>query len=57
MTPEAVHFGRVEEANEIRSKTLDAAYAAHPERLLHRPPEPPRVPTAVWINKPEEMDQ
>ena len=36
---------------------LDAAYAAHPERFVRKPPAPPRVPTAVWINKPEEREE
>jgi putative transposase len=57
MTPEAVHFGRVDEINRTRSKALAAAYAAHPERFVRRPPAPPRVPTAVWINKPEKREE
>jgi putative transposase len=54
MTPEAVHFGRVDAVNEIRAFTLTAAYAAHPERFVRKPPAPPQVPAAVWINKPDE---
>ncbi len=54
MTPEAVHFGRVDAVNEVRSATLAAAYDTHPERFVRRPPAPPNVPTAVWINKPDE---
>lgn len=57
MTPEAVHFGRVDQVNEVRASTLAAAYAAHPERFVRKPPEPPRVPTAVWINKPEDREE
>ena len=38
-----------------RGHVLDAAYAAHPERFVRRPPAPPALPTAVWINKPEEV--
>jgi hypothetical protein len=33
---------------------LNAAYAAHPERFVRKPPAPPALPTAAWINKPEE---
>jgi putative transposase len=33
---------------------LDAAYAAHPERFVRKPPIPPQLPTAAWINKPKE---
>ncbi|WP_351237679.1 type I-E CRISPR-associated protein Cas7/Cse4/CasC, partial [Streptomyces sp. NPDC002133] len=27
-------------------------YAKHPERFVRKPPEPPKVPAAAWINKP-----
>jgi putative transposase len=57
MTPETVHFDRVDEVNEIRSRTLAAAYAAHPERFVRRPPAPPKVPAAVWINEPEQREE
>ena len=33
---------------------LNAAYAAHPERFVRKPPQPPALPTAVWINEPKE---
>jgi putative transposase len=33
---------------------LEAAYAAHPERFVRKPPAPPELPTAAWINKPQE---
>lgn len=58
MTPDAMHFGRVAAANEVRSETLAAA--AHPERFVRKPPTPPKIPTAVWINKPQarkEVDE
>lgn len=54
MMPETVHFGRVDQVNQIRLSTLAAAHAAHPERFVRKPPAPLRVPTAVWINKPDE---
>ncbi len=57
MTPEAVHYGRVDAVNEIRTSTLAAAYATHPERFVRKSPAPPKVPTAVWINKPEERKE
>ena len=31
--------------------TLDAAYAAHPDRFRLRP-VPPKLPDAAWINQP-----
>ncbi len=57
MTPEAVHYGRAPELTEHREEVLAAAYAAHPERFVRKPPAPPRVPTAAWINKPEHREE
>jgi len=34
--------------------TLDIAYRQHPERFVRKPPAPPTIQTATWINKPEE---
>jgi putative transposase len=36
---------------------LAAAYAAHPERFVRRPPAPKPLPTAVWINPPESTQE
>ena len=52
LTPEVVHFGRAEEVVETRARALAAAHAAHPERFVRRPPRPPALPTAAWINPP-----
>lgn len=52
LTPADVHAGRAPEITAARAVTLDAAYALHPERFVRRPPTPPAVPTAVWINPP-----
>ena len=52
LTPADVHAGRATEITAARAVTLAAAYAAHPERFVRRPPTPPEVPTAVWINPP-----
>ncbi|MEP6815648.1 MAG: hypothetical protein ABI873_08875 [Marmoricola sp.] len=35
-----------------RQITLDAAYAANPERFTHARPEAPKLPTTAWINQP-----
>lgn len=35
---------------------LDRAYTAHPERFVGKPPQPPRLPRAAWINKPPETE-
>jgi putative transposase len=53
MTPAAVHYGRAEEINEGRARVLDAAHALTPERFVLRPPRPPELPKAAWINKPD----
>ena len=51
-TPASVHFGTATEVRAQRQATLDAAYAAHPDRFGHRRPAPPKLPTAAWINQP-----
>jgi len=57
MTPEAVHYGKAPEIAERRAEILAAAYAGHPERFVRKPPAPPEVPTAAWINKPDEREE
>jgi putative transposase len=52
LTPADVHHGRASQVITARAAVLDGAYAAHPERFVSKPPEPPRLPEAVWINKP-----
>jgi putative transposase len=52
-TPASVHHGTAPEIRAQRAVTLDAAYAAHPERFS-RPPVPPKLPTVAWINEPEK---
>ena len=37
-----------------RQVVLTDAYSAHPERFVRKLPEPPELPTAVWINPPKE---
>jgi putative transposase len=52
LTPADVHLGRADQIIGARAAVLDGAYAAHPERFVRKPPQPPRLPQAVWINKP-----
>jgi putative transposase len=52
MTPTTVHHGHAETVHAARSTVLDAAYAATPDRFVNRPPRPPALPIAAWINKP-----
>jgi len=50
-TPASVHFGTATQVRAQRAVTLDAAYAAHPDRFRRRP-VPPKLPDAAWINQP-----
>lgn len=54
-TPHDVHCGTATRVIEVRQKTLDAAFAAHPDRFRGRPPRANQLPTAVWINPPKEV--
>lgn len=51
LTPEVLHYGKAEEMTAIRQAALMAAYAEHPERF-NKPPQPPEIPKATWINRP-----
>jgi putative transposase len=55
-TPYDVHFGLAEQLREMRAGVLRAVYATHPERFVRKPPEPPKVPAAAWINQPAADD-
>lgn len=57
MTPAAVHYGHAEQLRAARAHVLDAAFAAHPERFVRKPPAPPELPTAAWINKPADTKE
>jgi putative transposase len=56
MTPDMVHTRRAEHVRDLRQQTLDVAYATHPERFVRKPPQPPALPTAVWINPPHKPE-
>jgi putative transposase len=51
-TPALVHYGLAAGIREQRVAVLASAYAAHPERFVRVIPQPPLLPTAVWINPP-----
>ena len=53
MTPETVHYGRAQTRHAERSRVLTAAYHTNPERFVNGAPQPPELPTAAWINKPD----
>jgi putative transposase len=57
MTPTAVHYGQAAALTAQRQVTLKVAYEVHPERFVNGLPQPPEVPTAVWINPPRSDEQ
>jgi len=57
MTPAMVHHGQAPQIRAHRQVVLDAAFAAHPERFVRRPPKPPDLPAQVWINKPASEEK
>lgn len=57
MTPDQVHYGQADAVHAARQKTLDRAYTANPERFVRKLPNPPRKPTAVWINPPNQKSE
>jgi putative transposase len=57
MTPAAVHYGLAAELTSQRQIVLQSVYEKHPERFVNGPPTPPKVPTAVWINPPQDKDE
>jgi putative transposase len=58
-TPEQVFTGRVAEIAQIRQRTLQGAYEAHPERFVNGAPKVALPPAEVWINpvQPDETPE
>jgi putative transposase len=56
-TPADIHYGTAEITRQKRAGVLDAAYAAHPERFVRKPPRPPELPTQTWINRPDDTQE
>ncbi len=52
MTPDQIHFGQADDLYAARQAILNAAFLSTPERFVRQMPKPPKVPTAVWINPP-----
>jgi putative transposase len=57
MTPAMVHYGQAPLVRQQRQIVLDAAYQAHPERFVRKPPQAPKLQQEVWINKPAESEK
>jgi putative transposase len=51
--PRSVHYGLAPAIQLARQHTLLVAHAVHPERFVNKPPAPPLLPGAVWINPPQ----
>lgn len=54
LTPAQVHYGQASQVQAQRQAVLPAAYQAHPKRFVRAVPQPLHLPTAVWINPPQE---
>jgi putative transposase len=52
-----VHYGLADIVRDKRAGVLDAAYAAHPERFVRKPPAPPKLPADAWINRPDQPEE
>jgi putative transposase len=46
------HSGETQTVLAHRQVVLNAAYQAHPDRFVRRPPKPLPLPSEVWINRP-----
>jgi putative transposase len=51
-----IHYSRAQAVQAARADVLTAAYAAHPERFVRQPPQPPKLPAASWINRPDQKE-
>lgn len=54
LTPQMVHYHHADAVIAHRDLVLAEAFERHPERFVHGLPMVPRLPEAVWINKPVE---
>jgi len=52
VTPASLHYGEASFVVASRGQILQSAYATHPERFVNGIPQPPQLPSAVWINPP-----
>ena len=55
LTPNALHHGYAKKVLEKRNQVLFKAFERHPERFKNKAPTAGDIPSAVWINKPEEI--
>jgi hypothetical protein len=55
-TAAEVHYGKAADVQAGRTLVLNAAYHAHPERFVGKPPAPPGLPGTLWINPHQERE-
>jgi len=56
MTPDQIHFGQADTILAARQIALDAPFPSTPERFVGKCLKPPQIPTAVWINPPNQPE-
>ena len=56
LTAADVHYGRAAAVQAGAPRSWTAAYLAHPERFVRKPPAPPKLPGTSWINPPQEKE-
>lgn len=54
MTPSMVHYGAAEECCRRRQQVLADVYTRFPERFVKGAPKVSKLPSKVWINRPQE---
>ncbi len=55
--PADVHYGTAHAVRDKRAGVLTTAFAAHPERFVRKPPQPPALPTGSAINPPTNSEE
>jgi putative transposase len=55
--PADVHYGTANAVRDKRAGVLTTAFAAHPERFVRKPPQPPALPTGSAINPPTNSEE
>jgi putative transposase len=54
LTPDTVHHGRADAVLDARHAVMRAGFAANPDRFIAGEPKRAKLPSAVWINKPND---
>lgn len=55
LTPEDVHYGRVDSVVKKRQIVMEIIFQLYPERFVKGRPFVKKPVEAVWINKPEDV--